>query len=149
MQSKPKIFSNFKRQIQQNAIAIMSLFIALVGLSLNVSYMEQKERNSNLRTARFQLLLELSELEKVTFQLQYDGQSDEYNARTGWVKVRLIKGLANLTNDEIMSDAEQLFKNWQQKWDGIGEKNTHAFDEVTAKITALRISIIKLIASLN
>jgi len=149
MPSKSSKIRSITQQFKQNSIAIVSLFIAVIGLTLNVLYMEHRELNSNLRTASFQLLIEISEFEKVTFQLQYDGKSEDYNARTGWVKVRLIKGLSKLTNPDISKNAETLFNSWQNHWDSLGENNSNAFNDITQKTNHLRESIIHLITQLD
>ncbi|HFB65627.1 MAG TPA: hypothetical protein ENJ60_08825 [Aeromonadales bacterium] len=140
---------SLKTQLRQNLIAIASLFIALAGLTANISYMEHKELNSNLRTASFQLLIELSELEKITFQLQFDKETGTINARTGWVKVRLIEGLSKLTSIKVQKDSDVLLESWKDNWQDLGNHPTSAFDDISNQISAVRQSLIELISTLN
>lgn len=140
---------SLKTQLKQNIIAITSLFIALVGLTANISYMEHKELNSNLRIASFQLLIEISELEKITFQLQFDEETDSVNARTGWVKVRLIEGLSKLTSTKVQKDADALLESWKDNWPDLGHHPTKAFDDISTQISSIRQSLIDLISTLN
>ncbi len=149
MQRIKNRFSSLKKQVQQNIIAISSLLVALLGLSANVSYMQEKEFNSNLRVASFQLLIELSELEKVTFQLQYDEETAAINARTGWVKVRLIEGLSKLTSKNIQQDADKLMLSWQNNWQELGQDPPQAFDKISDEVANIRTSLIALIVTLK
>ncbi len=111
--------------------------------------MEQKERNSNLREASFQLLIELSELEEITFHLQYDSASSKLNARSGWVKVRLISALTALMPKKIQQNAEQLSQSWAENWQKLGGKNQQGSDLITEKISTLREQLILLIGALE
>ena len=142
-------FSSIKSQLKQNVIAITSLLVALIGLSANISYMEHKERNSNQREASFQLLIELSELEEITFHLQYDQQLSTINARTGWVKVRLINALSTLLPTIIQQHSNQLKQSWSKNWQSLGSNDESASDDVTLHIAAVRGSLLKLIESLQ
>ncbi len=140
---------SLQSQLKQNIIAISSLFVALAGLTANISYMEHKELNSNLRTASFQLLIELSELEKIAFQLQFDEETAAINARTGWVKVRLIEGLSKLTSPDVQKNANSLLLSWKNNWQDLGSNSTKAFDDISGQISVIRQSLINLIATLN
>jgi hypothetical protein len=149
---KDKIRSSLtsvKSQLKQNVIAITSLLVALIGLSANISYMEHKERNSNLREASFQLLIELSELEEITFHLQYDQELSTINARTGWVKVRLITAVSALMPKNIQQNSNQLYQSWSDDWQSLGNPDEKASDNISLKIATVRDNLIILIGSLQ
>jgi len=141
--------SSIKSQLKQNVIAITSLLVALIGLSANIYYMEQKELNSNLRTASFQLLIELSELEETTFHLQYDKELATINARTGWVKVRLVNALTALMPAKIQSQSKQLHQIWADNWQQLGAQDQKSSDKITQQIAELRESVIQFIGMIN
>jgi len=149
---KDKIQSSImsiKVQLKQNVIAITSLMVALIGLSANIYHMEQKERNSNLREASFQLLLELSELEEITFHLQYDNKLSTINPRSGWVKVRLISAVSSLMPEMIQQNTKNLHQAWSENWQKLGDQDDTSSDIVIEQISSVRGSLLTLIESLQ
>ncbi len=142
-------FSSIKNQLKQNVIAITSLLVALTGLTANISYMEHKERNSNLRTASFQVLIELSALEQITFHLQYDTESAINNARNGWVKVRLVSALSALMPEKVQLSSLKLSKVWKNNWQLLGNNNQLGSDTIIEQISHTRELLISLIATLE
>ena len=57
--------STVRQQLRNNAVALISLVVALGSLSYNTWRNERTESNRNIRTATFELLVKLSELERV------------------------------------------------------------------------------------
>ena len=75
----------FKDQLQRNAVAIISLFIAVSGLFYNTWRNELTEENQNQRTGCFEVLLKLGELQQLVYHLHYDMDDQRSgNQRTGW-----------------------------------------------------------------
>ncbi|WP_261844460.1 hypothetical protein [Aliamphritea ceti] len=125
--------------------AIFSMLFALLGFSYNVWRMEVTEENSNIRTACFEILLELSNLEQQIYALHYDQDQVAGNPRKGWVKVGLIADLSMLTKDSVKEEALELKDTWSEKWDKI-EYDQTATSTVVTQIEAVR-SEIKLVLS--
>ncbi|MBN3563198.1 hypothetical protein [Aliamphritea spongicola] len=125
--------------------AIFSMLFALLGFSYNVWRMEVTEENSNIRTACFEILLELSNLEQQIYALHYDKDQVAGNPRKGWVKVGLIADLSTLTKDSVIEEAQELKAVWSNKWDKI-EYDQSATNNMVTQIEAVR-SEIKLVLS--
>lgn len=125
--------------------AIFSMLFALLGFSYNVWRMEVTEENSNIRTACFEILLELSNLEQQIYALHYDKDQVAGNPRKGWVKVGLIADLSTLTKDSVIEEARELKAVWSNKWDKI-EYDQSATNNMVTQIEAVRGEI-KLVLS--
>lgn len=88
--------------------AVFSMLFALVGFSYNVWRMEITEYNNNVRSASFELLLQLSELESIIYAAHYDQDVIQGSPRKGWIKVNLIADLSVVTEPDIQTAAEAL-----------------------------------------
>src|SRR5207253_10816482 len=72
------------RQLRDNAVALISLVVALGSLGYNTWRNERTEHNRNVRAAAFELLMRLADLKRVVFLAQYDRDQAGGNPRTGW-----------------------------------------------------------------
>ncbi len=54
-------------QIKNNLLAVISLFVAFSALGYNTWRNEQTEYNRNIRTAGFEMLLHIGELQRITY----------------------------------------------------------------------------------
>ncbi|MCV6610410.1 MAG: hypothetical protein OIF55_06545 [Amphritea sp.] len=122
------------------ATAIFSMLFALLGFSYNVWRMEVTEHNSNVRTASFEILLELSQLEQMIYSLHYDKDQINGSPRRGWVKVGLVEDLSMLTSPTISAEAITLKQTWGRNWDRI-ETHRDSVDEVIGQIDNVRSEI--------
>ena len=122
------------------ATAIFSMLFALLGFSYNVWRMEVTEHNSNVRTACFEILLELSELEQMIYILHYDRDIHNGSPRKGWVKVGLVEDLSMLTSDNISNEAIKLKQVWSSGWQRI-ETEQAAVDTIVQQIDQIRLQI--------
>ncbi|ABV88132.1 hypothetical protein [Shewanella pealeana] len=113
--------------------AVFSMLFALVGFSYNVWRMQITEYNSNVRSASFELLLQLSELESIVYAAHYDQDVILGNPRKGWVKVNLIADLSMITEPEIGFAAEELKLSWQSNWQQLAD------DEASAQAVVIKI----------
>jgi len=99
--------------------AVFSMLFALVGFSYNVWRMEVTEYNSNIRSASFELLLQLSELENIVYAAHYDQNTIEGSPRKGWIKVNFIADLSMITEPYVEQSALALKLSWQQNWEDL------------------------------
>ena len=88
--------------------AIISMIFAVVGFSYNAWRLEVSEDNSNIRTASFEVLQELAELEQTIYALHYDNYVTEGSPRKAWVSVGLIVDMSMLISPEVIKEAENL-----------------------------------------
>ncbi len=126
---------------------IFSILFALVGFSYNVWRMEVSEQNSNIRTASFEMLKELSALEQLIYTAHYDEDIKEGSPRKGWVKVGLIVDLSLLTSSEVNMQAGQLKQVWSDNWSSL-TADKQSVDQIVAAIDRVRIEIQSLLSSL-
>lgn len=127
---------------------IFSILFALIGFSYNVWRMEVSEQNDTIRTASFELLKELAELEQIIYVAHYDSDPVEGNPRKGWVKVGLISELSPLTSKEVMDTAEALKKEWSEGWSKI-DIDRATVDGLVDAINISRSEIRSLLSSLE
>jgi len=137
------------KQIRNYQIAVISsLLFALLGFSYNVWRMEVTEENANTRTACFELLLVLSQLEQLVYSAHYDKNSLEGSPRKGWVKVGLTVDLSVLTTSKVKDSALKLKDVWSSHWQTI-ENNEQSVQSVVYAIEGSRTQIKMLLQSLE
>ena len=74
---------NLTRQLRENAVALTSLLLVVIGLAYNTWRNEQTEFNDNIRAAGFEILVKLGELERVVFHNHYDKDEERGSPRAG------------------------------------------------------------------
>lgn len=129
-----------KRMQVYQATALFSVLFALLGFSYNVWRLEVTEHNSNVRTASFELILQLAELEQLVYAAHYDQDPVAGNPRVGWVKVGLIFDLSIACGDAVQLSANQLKKTWSSSWDSIVTQRS-AVEAVVSAIDATRDAV--------
>lgn len=127
---------------------IFSVLFALVGFSYNVWRMEVTEENNNIRTACFEMFLELSSLEQLVYAAHYDGDVKEGSPRKGWVKVGLIEDLSALTTSSVKQQTATLKKIWSEHWNTM-IKNKDSVDQIVSAIDSVRSEIKWVLSSLE
>jgi len=114
-------YPRFKEQLQRNAVALISVFIAVSSLSYNSWRNEKSEYNRNQRMASFELLLKLGDLRELVYHLHYDHDTvGDDAARTGWATVFTIRDLAQVLEYPLPAAADSLHGVWDERWDGLG-----------------------------
>ena len=120
--------------------SIFSMLVAVLGFSYNAWRMEITEDNSNIRTASFEVLSQLSEMEQMIFSAHYDKNLEEGNPRKVWIKVGLIVDLSFLISPRIEVAADDLKLIWREHWQRI-VKDESAAKKVIAQIDLIRSEI--------
>lgn len=128
--------------------AIFSMIFALIGFSYNVWRMEVTEYNSTMRSASFELLLQLSELEGIIYSAYYDQDLIAGNARKGWIKVNLIADLSMITESELQNSTQALKQEWQLYWQDINDDETRV-KQIIIKIDETREEVRQLLLQLE
>jgi hypothetical protein len=100
--------TSLRQQLRDNAVALISLVVALGSLAYNTWRNERTEHNRNVRTAAFELLTKLAELERVVFLAQYDRDVAGGNPRTGWTYVLVIGDLSAVVPAPVPAHAAEL-----------------------------------------
>ena len=111
----------FAEQIQRNAVALISLVIALSALLYTTWRNEETEDNWNTRVAGFEMLVTLGELQRIVYLNHYDGDTEEGSPRKGWVRVMTLRDLSEIMPDPLPAQGRRMFEAWEKDWTGIGQ----------------------------
>jgi len=127
--------------------SIFSMVFAVLGFSYNTWRMELSEENNNLRTASFEVLLQLSELEQIIYAIHYDNDIKEGSPRKGWVKVGLVNDLSSLIGGEVKQESLALKKLWGLHWQDVSS-DEQIVQILVSKIDSVRLSIKRVLEGL-
>ena len=131
---------SFLQQVQANMVALISLAVAVTGLSYNTWRNERTEANNNIRNASFAMILELGKLQEVVFLGHYDRDEVRGNPRSGWTAILTISDLAMIVPAPVPALADELKTTWGADWDLLGREDA-AQQRIQARIDALREGI--------
>jgi hypothetical protein len=141
--------NSFISQLRRNAVALISIVIAVSSLSYNTWRNEKTEDNRNQRFAAFEILLKLGELQQVVFHHHYDmDMTDKGNPRTGWTYVLTVRDLSRVLNPPLPGTADRLLTIWGDNWEGLDE-NIAQVDLIMAGIDEMRGETLHLLESLE
>jgi len=141
--------TTIRQQLRNNAVALISLAVAIGSLGYNTWRNEHTERNRNVRTAAFELLMRAGDLERVTFLAQYDRDRNGGSPRTGWTDVLAIRDLAALVPAPVPARAAELLKVWSENWEGLGRDDETAVNRIDETIDRLREASLATLRSLR
>lgn len=139
---------SISEQIRRNLVAIISLTVALSGLGYNTWRNERSERNSNIRTASFEVLTVVGELQRVVFFSHYDKSTEYGSPRSGWAHILTIHDLSQVMPEPVPDEAGRLKEVWQAHWDSLGSSDA-SVDAINAAIDAYRLSVLNTLRSLR
>src|SRR3954454_25409358 len=109
----PTSASGIANELRRNALALISVCVALTSVSYNTWRNERTEYNRNVRAATFQLLTKLADFERTVFLAQYDRDHTQGNPRIGWTEVIVIHDLASVAPAPLESKAVRLREIWR------------------------------------
>jgi hypothetical protein len=128
---------SIRRQLKNNAVAIVSILIALSGFVYTTWRDETSEANRNFRVAAFESLKQLNELQLITNAAHYKMDKTQGDPILGWSRVVMFDDLAVLLPPPAIQDAANLHETWEANWEGLGHDQDHA-DMITAAIARCR-----------
>lgn len=141
--------TTIRQQLRDNAVALISLAVAISSLGYNTWRNERTEHNRNVRTAAFEVLMRAGDLERVTFLAQYDRDRNGGSPRTGWTDVLAIRDLAGLVPGQVPSCAAELLKVWGDNWEDLGKADETAVNRIDDAIGKLRQASLATLRSLR
>ena len=140
--------NNLARQLRENAVALTSLLLVVIGLAYNTWRNEQTEFNDNIRAAGFEILVKLGELERVVFHNHYDMDEERGSPRAGWAFVLTIRDMGQLSLEGAKRESEKLVDVWQANWEGLGDDDA-AVKAISDQVDALRVVVLEELAALE
>ncbi|MFT5760079.1 MAG: hypothetical protein ACI9LM_004863 [Alteromonadaceae bacterium] len=140
---------NLLSQLQRNAVAIISLVVALTSLGYNTWRNEQSEGNRNQRFASFMILLKLNELQQLVFHRRYDPDLIvKGNPRTGWTYILTVNDLSQVLPPPLPVRADKLRATWNINWVNI-ENDQASVDNILSGLDEMRDETIQLLKTLE
>jgi len=113
------------RQLHRNAVALISLAVAVSSLGYTAWRYEESEDNWNRRTAAFQVLVKLNELQQIIFHHHYDGDTtDKGNPRAAWAQVLTVHDLSGVLDAPLPKESAQLLQAWRDNWEHLDSSKT-------------------------
>jgi len=140
---------SIREQLRSNAVALISLVVALTSLGYNTWRNERTEHNRNVRTAAFEVLMRAADLERVAFLAQYDRDARGGSPRNGWTDVLEIRDLAALLPGSVAARSAELEKAWGESWEGLGKDDETAVSRIDDAIGKLREATLMMLKSLR
>lgn len=141
--------NRLRDQIQRNAVALISLVIAISSLGYNTWRNEASEYNRNQRLISIEVLRNVGQLQQVIFHNVWEMDAeDKGNPRTGWVYVLAIKDLSQLLDGPAPASGTNLWAVWDKEWNELKPGN-ESYDRVTDALDAVREETHALLRSLD
>ena len=138
-----------KEQIQRNAVALISLVIAITSLGYNTWRNEASEANRTQRLIALEVLMRLGELQQITWHHHYDQDFEEKgNLRTGWTKVIVIRDISQILDDPMPESTRTLHAVWSDN-SGQLDTSTEAKENVIDAIEEVRTDALELLQALD
>ncbi|MBS0514042.1 MAG: hypothetical protein JSS16_01005 [Proteobacteria bacterium] len=127
--------------VRRNAVALISLSVALFSTSYNTWRNQTTEAHRNVREASFVLLEQAGELQQLAQHRYYGGDHSQMNWIACWGKATLIRDMAPLVSKDVQTRAEAVFVAWKENAgeleSGRGESAQHiemAIDALTGEV---------------
>lgn len=152
-------------QLRRNAVALISLVIAITSLGYNTWRNEHTEDNRNQRWASFEILQSLGDLRELVYLNYWDCNTIlRGNVRTGWVIVQTIEDLSWVFEDMSASSATDLKSVWNTHSANIDYRNAaecrenpkrspdpqfESWEAIRAAIDVVRQDVLKTLHSLD
>ena len=136
-------------QLRTNAVAIISLIVALSGLGYNTWRNESTESNKNIREAGFFMMQELTELQEVVLYARFDRDDDRGDIKSGWSHVLAVKDISYAMPEPVQQDAIALSVAWQQNVQGIASHQDQSYQQIDLAIDTIKKQIVDAINELE
>jgi len=137
-----------REQLHANAVALISLVVALGSLGYNTWRNELTEENRSVRLAAFEVLKNLGELQLVV-NFAFFAKNEQFgHPMAGWGRVALISDLSQVLPAPAPEYAEKLRQVWQAHWQQIGNDEA-SVDRITAEIDQSREAVREIVRELR
>ncbi len=136
-------------QVRNNAVAIISLVVALSGLGYNTWRNESTESNKNIRDAGLFMMKELTELQEVVLYARFDRGDERGDIKTGWAHVLAVKDLSYAMPKEVQNSALALSEVWSSHSNGLSSNQLESYRVVDQSIDEIKQQIVLAISNLR
>ena len=106
--------NTFTEQVRRNAVALISLVIAITSLTYNTWRNEVSEENRTQRAAAMEILMNLGELQQVIWHHHYDQDFEgRGNLIDAWARVFVIRDIGTILDDPVPATTLELFETFE------------------------------------
>lgn len=147
--NEPAAEAAFLASIRRNAVALISLTVALAGLSYNTWRNETTERHRNVRQGAFVMLEQLGQLQQLVDQRFYAEKRDDVNLIGCWGKVTLLRDMSPLVSKETASRSSALFEAWRSHLPALDQGDAAAEAAIAKAIAANRDQLVVELSALR
>lgn len=142
-------FLHIREQVQRNAVALISLVVAISSLGYNTWRNEVSEYNRNQRAISIEVLRHTGEFQQVVFHNAWDmDTAGKGNPRTGWVHVLAIRDLSRVLDGNVSVSSLRLYQTWEAEWSALGPDNA-SYRKILDAIEAVRSDTHDLLVDLD
>jgi hypothetical protein len=143
------INNSIREQFRRNAVALISLAVAITGLSYNTWRNEASEENRTQRLVSVDVLMRLGDLQQLVWHHHYDKDIDDKgNLRTGWTLVLVIKDISQILDDPLPESTRTLWKTWDEYSDSL-QSSKVAEEAIIDAINVVRADALALLEELD
>lgn len=135
--------ARFMAGVRRNAVALISLMVALTGLSYNTWRNETTEAHRNVRQAAFVVLEELGSLQQIVDQRYYAGKANDVNRVNGWGKITLVRDMSMLISPQTSRQAANLYGVWSDQLERMDNGDPEAERRISRAIMATREQVLR------
>jgi hypothetical protein len=140
--------TTIRNQLRENFIAIVSLVIAIIALVYSAWREETTEKHRNIRTAGFEVLMNLGELQIVVNHVYYKPDDTLANPYVGWGYLALASDLSNLLPSPVPEMVAKLVNVWGENWENI-HSNEEAINKISNEIDNSRKEVLQVLRHLK
>ncbi len=146
-----KFSQQLVQQVRQNAVALISLTIAIASLGYNSWRNETTETQRNTREAAFEMVSVLADLQHNLFLQRYS--DDEESWHRAWASVISLETLASILPESVAAKTASLRQIWQDNGGQLRDETAATADDAERRINeaidALNQSLIEEIRRLS
>ena len=140
---------NIKEQVRRNAVALISLVIAITSLGYNTWRNEASENNRTQRLVALEVLMKLGDLQQLTWHHYYDKDfENKGNLRTGWTLVLVVRDISQILDGPLPQSTQVLHKTWTEFSPDL-DKSEDAKEAIILAIDAIRSDALILLQRLD
>jgi len=138
-----------REQIRRNAVALISLVIAITSLGYNTWRNEESEYNRTHRLITLEVLMKLGDLQQLVWHHHYDKDyEDKGNLRTGWALVIVIRDISQILDGPLPASTGALHRTWNEYSDDL-DTSADAKQVIINAIEVVRADALKLLQQLD
>lgn len=140
---------NLPDQLRRNAVALISLVIAITSLIYNTWRNEVSETNRTQRAVAIEVLMKLGNLQQLTWHHHFDRDFDDKgNLRTGWTLVLVVRDISQILDGSVPKSTASLYETWKTHANDLDDSAV-AEEAIIAAIEVVRQDTLELLRMLD